>query len=301
MIPQVPDTTYAVVSAFAWAASTIVVNRGLTRMRRSQNRYDVTLGLAASLVTGTLLLSVFVFPRFDPALVSTYLVLSGLFTFPIGTGLYYYTSEMYMQKAEIAAQFVKVKPIFSVVFAVYLGERLSRLTGIGLGFILVGLLLLLFATLRGEFSRLAAVIGMATALVWAIGEAFMKLGVAATSSLMATYVALLTGTVVYLAVTIPAMYGSVSPRRAVRQGWLLPFAGHGVLSFGVAYTSFFTSIKTIGLAQTALVTAFWPILAIGLNYVWNRLRGEDTATEIEFKYLLPASATMVVGSLLAAL
>jgi drug/metabolite transporter (DMT)-like permease len=187
-----------------------------------------------------------------------------------------------------------------VAFAVFLGEQLNEFTGLGLAFIFVGLVVLLFATVRGEFDRATALLGLATALVWSVGEAFMKLGVSGTSSLNATYVALLTGTVAYLGVTTPVIYRHVSPRRAFREGWMLPFAGHGVLSFGIAYTAFFTSIQIIGLAQTALVTASWPILAIAFNYVVDRLRGRPATTEIEFKYLLPASVLLVTGSLVAA-
>ncbi|MEF8856381.1 MAG: EamA family transporter [Haloplanus sp.] len=301
MIPEIPGVVYALTSAFSWALSTVLVNRGLARLRRRDGGRDIALGLAASLLTGSVLLSAVVLPRFDPGTITLTLVLAGVFTFPLGTGLYYLTAELYMQNAEIAAQFVKVKPIFSVVFALLLGERLGRLTGMGLGLIVAGLAVLLVATVRSAFSRLATIIGLTTALSWSVGEALMKVGVADVSSLVATYIALITGTAVYLVVAIPFMYGEVRPRAAYREGWLLPFVGHGVLSMALAYTTFFTAIKAIGLAQTALITAFWPMLAIGLNYTIDRARGEPARTEIGMRYLLSASGLLVLGSLLAAL
>jgi DME family drug/metabolite transporter len=300
MVLQIPGVVYALVSAFSWALSTMVVNRGLTRLDRTDNRYDIVLGLATSLLTGCFLLSMFVLPRFDLRAITVTVVLAGIFTFPIGTGLYYFTAEMYLQKAEIAAQFVQVKPIFSVVFALVLGEQLGQLTTIGLGVILLGLALLLFATIWGEFSRLAAIVGLTTAFSWALGEGLMKISVADSSSVVATYVALLTGTVLFLLITVPVMYGEVDPRAAYRAGWLLPFAGHGILSMGLAYTTFFTSIKLIGLAQTALITAFWPILAVGLGVVIGQVRGDDARPDVDIWYFLPASVLLVLGSALAA-
>lgn len=300
MVAEIPGTAFAFVSALSWAFSTVVINRGLERLRAGGNRYSIGLGLAISLLTGCVLLSVVVLPRADLGTVTPVLVLAGLFTFPIGTGLYYFTAEMYMQKAQIAAQFVKVKPVFSVVLAVYLGERLGRLTGYGLGMILVGLALLLVATALGDFSRLAAIVGLATALSWAVGEGFMKVGVVDASSLVATYVALVSGTVVYLVVAVPWMHGNVQLSAPAREGWLLPFVGHGVLSMALAYTTFFTAIKMIGLAQTALITAFWPMLAIALNYGIDVARGVEPEEEVDLKVVVPASVLLVLGSLLAA-
>ena len=294
-----PPESYAIASAFAWAFSTLFINRGLSRMRTNGGDYDIFVGLTASLLVGCAFLTAVAFGRFSFGQVSVALVLAGLFTFPLGTGLYYYTAEMYSDHAEIAAQFSKVKPIFSVFIALLLGEALGALTWAALALIAVGVGLLLWATVQSQFSLTTAVLGLVTALAWAIGEGFMAVGVEGTSSLLATYVAILTGSAVYLAVIVPLVAPRTDIRSSIGQGWLLPFMGHGLLSFGVAYTLFFTSIAEIGLARTALITAFWPMLALGIGFVRSTIAGGSVEEDIAFRYLFLAAAFLVAGSAIA--
>ncbi|MCU4925778.1 EamA family transporter [Halobacteria archaeon AArc-dxtr1] len=301
LLAGLPPETYAIASAFAWAFSTLFVNRGLSRMRAADGENDIFLGLAASLLVGCLFLTAVTVGRFSLSDVSLTLVAAGVLTFPVGTGLYYYTAERYRDRAEIAAQFSKVKPIFSVLIAlVFLREAISSLIWLALGLIVLGVSLLLWATVRSQFSLVTAVLGLATALAWSAGEGFMAVGVEGTSSLLATYVAILTGSLVYLLAVFPVFGSGLDPRGAVGEGWLLPFAGHGLLSFGIAYTLFFTSIGEIGLARTALITAFWPMLALGIGYLVGRLTGDGVDERIAFRHLFLAAGFLVAGSAIAA-
>lgn len=290
---------YALISAIAWAFSALVVNYALENKPVGDDPYNTTLGLVISLVTGCFFLSFIVYPRIEVANFTNYLILAGLFTFPIGTGLYYHTSELYQQHAEIAAQFVKIKPIFSVILAFGLGEIISRSMQLSLVFISVGLGLLILATVRGRYTKFAIVFGLCTALAWSIGEAFMKLGVEGSSSLVATYVALIAGTAVYLVFAIPLVVKNIELRESLAQRWVIGFFAHGLLSFAIAYSAFFSAIKSIGLGRSALITAFWPILALFLSLVFDKVRGNQIDIEMDLRYILAASTMLVAGSLLA--
>lgn len=290
---------YALISAIAWAFSALVVNDALENKPEGNDPYHTTLGLVVSLVTGCFFLSFIVFPQIQITSFTKYLILAGLFTFPIGTGLYYHTSELYEQHAEIAAQFVKIKPIFSVIFAFALGEIISRLMQLSLAFITVGLGLLIIATVRGRYTKFAVIFGLCTAFAWSIGEAFLKLGVEGSSSLVATYVALVAGTAVYLVFAVPVVVKNIQIRESLVQRWMIGFFAHGLLSFAIAYSAFFSAIKLIGLGRSALITAFWPILALFLSMVADRMRGRAIDIEMDLRYILAASSMLVAGSLLA--
>lgn len=303
MVTDTFPEVYALVATAAWIASTFVINRGLERKPDDGSGvHQIALGLNASLVTGSLLLSVVVLPRITVGDFSMFLVAAGVCSFPLGTGLYYYASEKYEDRSELAAQFNKTKPLFAVGFAVLIvGESPSSLTLVALLFIMVGLLILLVGTVRTRFSNLAMVLGTATAVAWALGDGFITIGVDGVDPLVATYIALVTGTVIYLVASLPFILGELSGADAREGGWLAFFVCHGVLSFAIGYTAFFTSIATIGLTRSALITAFWPFSAIVLGHMIQRIKGEEQQVEVDRRYFFPAAAVLILGSVIAIL
>jgi len=303
MIANTFPEVYALLATAAWIASTFVINRGLKRKPDDGNGvYQIALGLNASLITGSVLLSIVVLPRITASDFSLFLILAGVFSFPLGTGLYYYASEKYEDRSELAAQFNKTKPLFAVGFAVLIvGESPSLLTLVALLFIIVGLLILLIGTAKGRFSNLAMVLGTATAVAWALGDGFITIGVDGTDPLVATYIALVTGTIIYLAISLPFLLGETSGADARSGGWIIFFVGHGVLSFAIGYTAFFTSIAAIGLTRSALITAFWPFSAIILGHMVQRIKGEKQQVDVDRRYFFPAAVVLIVGSVIAIL
>lgn len=303
MITDTFPEAYALIATAAWIASTLVINRGLERKPDTGNGvYQIALGLNASLITGSLLLSIIVLPRITADDLSLFLVLAGICSFPLGTGLYYYASEKYEDRSELAAQFNKTKPLFAVGFAVLIvGESPSLLTLFALLFITVGLGILLIGTIKGRFSNIAMVLGTATAVAWALGDGFITLGVDGIDPLIATYIALATGTAIYLVISLPVLLSEISVADTRSGTWLVFFVAHGALSFAIGYTAFFTSIATIGLTRSALITAFWPFSAIILGYLIQQSKGEEQQVEVDRKYFFPAAVVLIIGSLIAIL
>lgn len=269
---ELPPYGYAILSAVAWAVSAQFLNAGLDRIPVRDKLPSILLGLLVSLVTGTAIMSVVLGPA---ALADQWLwelVLAGLFTFPLGTGLYYVCGHAFGGRMEFASQFANVKPIFSILIAItLLGEPLLAGSSVPLVLLLGGIAALLIGSARGEFSYHALGLGLLLAISWAVGEAFIKIGVGRVSSLPATFVALSSGTLIGLLFATPYLLKRrrdvVSPRL-----WLWAFAVHGALSFVVAYSALFESIRRIGLANSILINAFWPALAVAVAWLLRRRR-----------------------------
>lgn len=301
MWPILPGEVFALTAAAAWILSTLVINHGLEHMQEEDRQARMGLGLVVSLVTGSALLSLVMLPHLALADFTLFIVLAGVFTFPLGTGFYYFASEAYGENSEIASQFIKVKPIFSAGVGVVLGETLTTGLSLSLLAVAIGFVLLVTGTHRSGFSHGAAIVGVLAALSWSAGEGFMKIGLVGDSSLMATFVAITTGTLVYLVLAVPVLASRLDLQEELRQPWVRGFVGHGILSFGIAYSAFFTAIKQIGLSRTALITAFWPAAAILLGYGIDMVRGEDTSKRDEIRHFLPAAGFLLLGSVLALL
>jgi len=257
-----PDYTHAVISAFLWALSVPIINMGLGCIPKENKFPYIMVGLFFATISG--LLTVYLISPINIDLTSaynnTFTVLAGLLTFPIATGLYYVTSSAYNDKAELASQFAKVKPIISFMFAVIiLKETFSNWTFISLLFIVAGAALLLYVSIVKYFSLRAFWLGILTATAWSTGELFVSLGFS-DSSATSNFYALLSSAIFMLGVIITMSLFAMRPRFHAKS--IIAFSIHGAISFGIAYTLFFHSITTIGLGSTTLITAFWPILAL---------------------------------------
>jgi len=187
--------------------------------------------------------------------------MAGIFTYLVGTGLYYASAHAFSGRTEYASQFAKIKPIFSVLLALLvLNEVITSFSWISLSLIIVAVLILAGGAESGLFSWRAFSLGMLTALSWSIGEMFVKLGIEPDSALQGTFFAMVSATMLLTPVAIAVALKT--PVLSYPRIWIIPFLIHGVLSFGIAYTAFFYSITYIGMAPTVLVNAFWPALAM---------------------------------------
>ncbi len=287
-----PDYAFAVIATLLWAISAQVITSGLAAIPAGAKLRPISLGLLISLGSGSLalfLLGGAVLPQGG----SLWIILAGILTFPLGTGLYYLCGHAFGGRMDFASQFSNIKPFLSVAFAfLILGEPLAGRSVLALVLSLSGIAFLLWGTVRGTFSWTALGLGFALALAWSGGEAFAKLGLSVGEgpSLHATLLALISGTLVGAVVILPWLAARPFPLAGIER-WGRAFALHGVLSFAVAYACLFESIQRIGLGQTVLIIAVWPALAVLLALLRNRLRGE--------RCTLPRAMVLAVILLLA--
>lgn len=258
---SLPVYTSALVSALLWALSAPILNEGITRIPKTQLASGLVVGLFAALTTGSLFLFVIQPSVLEISNFNAYIALAGVFTYLIGTGLYYASAHAFSGRTEYASQFAKIKPIFSVLLAMLvLNEIITSYSWVSLCLILMAVVILAKGADSGLFSWRAFVLGMLAALSWAIGEIFVKLGIEPESALQGTFFALASATLLLAPVAVIMIIKT--PVLSYSRIWIVPFLGHGVLSFGIAYTAFFYSIAFLGMAQTVLINAFWPALAM---------------------------------------
>ncbi|MBV9392090.1 MAG: hypothetical protein JOY96_09385 [Verrucomicrobia bacterium] len=313
----VPTHLFAVLAAALWAFSAPVINRGLNRLPKEGRLYGILCGLLVSLICGSATLSLLTLGslgRSAPSLYMVlrivftflpfagfvYLVLAGVFTFPLATGLYYGCAHAFGERAEFAAQFVKVKPILSVLLATFLLHESFRLSSaISLVLIIIGVALLLGVNQQCKPSLYAVGLGVLTALSWSLGEIFFKLGHHTETILDDTLLALISGTLLGLIGMLlsTAFIVKRTDRRAVYKAfpnWVIYFVLHGILSFGLAYACLFRSIAAVGVSRTVMITSFWPIASLitSANFVFEAKPRSISG------HVVWAAAALLAGSLL---
>lgn len=299
-----PDYSSALASALLWAVSAQFVSAGYAKASTGASLPFLMTGLLISQSTGLAGLAALLWWQEGGLSISPspYVWLAGLLTFPIGTGLYYVAGSRFGGRSDIAAQFAKVKPLFSLLLAVFvLGDPLASLFSPSSLFVVLGVLVFVASGIKGSITLAALCWGLATSAAWSLGEVMMGLALsdgALTDGRMlnATYTALLAG----LAVSLPFLLPFVRRARAAdpqMHRHLLPFAVHGVLSFALGYFCFFHSIARIGLASTVTINAMWPILALVLACAVRRWRGQDCDVPA---LVWLAALLLLIGSVLQA-
>lgn len=282
----------AIASAVVWAVSAPIVSRGLSLL--PVNRIGaMVLGLMIALFTGSSLLLLAFGTTLRASDVTPATVVAGALTFPMATGIYYVASAAFKGRAEVAAQFSQLKPVISVLLAVFLlNEPLHGTTWLSLAFVAAGLGLLIVARRHGHVSAAAVALGLMLASMWAFGEVAIAYGDAGRG-VQQTTVALLAGTLVGTVFAIPtlAVVGWPAPGR-----WMFYFMLHGVLSFGIAYALYFDAIRQLGLGPTALINAFWPMLSLVLAHVLARRRPDAEPIP---RLVWLAALLLLLGSLAA--
>ena len=299
-----PDYSSALASALLWAVSAQFVSAGYAKVSTDTRLPFLMTGLLISQLTGLAGLAGLLWWQEGRLTVnpSPYVWLAGLLTFPIGTGLYYVAGSLFGGRSDIAAQFAKVKPLFSLLLAVFvLGDPLASLFSPSSLFVVLGVLVFVASGIKGSITLTALCWGLATSAAWSLGEVMMGLALsdgALTDGhmLAATYTALLAGLAASLPFLLPFVWRAHAADRQMHLR-LLPFAVHGVLSFALGYFCFFHSIARIGLASTVTINAMWPILALVLACGVRRWRGQDCDVPT---LVWLAALLLLIGSVLQA-
>lgn len=320
-------TLFAATAAGLWVLCTIVVNAALRGLPSEDRMLHVLAGVCLSCAAGAACTAPFALPQLiaerrvsigivegieaqtlateagsdrtetHPAALQFQQVLilglAGILMFPIGTGAYYASAVVFGSRSEYAAQFGKIKPILSVTLAVLLlGDRLEMGTIAAAAFMSTGIVILIRGGLRGSFHPGAVAWGVSAALSWSVAEVLVKVG-EARSGLVSNFCGLTVGLGFgLLAVLVVRLWTGGRLRTGA---WIRFFALHGVISFGGAYACFYESIRLQGVSRTALTTACWPVIALGVNQLW--LRWHKRAEPIPGPLLI-ASLLLLTGSLI---
>ncbi|MAR90082.1 MAG: DMT family transporter [Pseudomonadota bacterium] len=272
MLEQIPSYLLPVFSALLWALSAPLINQGVRGLPAAMGRSGILLGLFVSCWSGALCLSAFVWLNGIPFAFNGALFLAGILTFPLATATYYLASISFKNHTEIASQFAKSKPLITLPIAyLLLGEPVEQGLWLSIPLIVVGVGIFLVQSMRGDTALKPVVFGLLAAVFWALGEIFMKLGLTENSPLADTYAALLSGAL-GISCYLPFFLGPVIQQRSAIGTWLWPFCAHGIISFGFAYVFFFSSLAEYGVMKTVVINSFWPVLALVITALINRLR-----------------------------
>lgn len=288
---------FALLAALFWAVSSPVISGGL-RMARgtSYPSETVVIGLNLAVFVGAGALTAMRGMPSSDLITNPYVILAGLLTFPIGTGLYYVASVWFRNRAAIAAQFANVKPIITIAAGLWMfGEMLSFWSGLAAGCIALGIAVIVYGVIQRHTSFGAMWFGLFLAAAWGLGEVAVRVAAIQSARFDIAHASLLASLPATLALWFvvrlfrPRSSGVAWPSPAAA----LAFASHGILSFAGAYFFFFASISTHGLSHTVLITTAWPTLAIVISYVLDRSTLANLSVE-----LIVAMALFTLGSVL---
>jgi drug/metabolite transporter (DMT)-like permease len=289
---------FALTAAIAWAISAPIVDTG---MKKAKGLETPLLGLLVSLLTGLLILTPALFFELGRVYGEPWkIALAGIFTFPIGTFLYYFA--VGKMTAKRAVPVANVKPLFSVFLAaLLLGEPPTQSVLLALLLVICGLACLWVSgprrksTGRRQQNALFLFIIVSVPLAWALGEISMGAGLfPAGSRLLATYMALAFGALAYL--IILGLAGRRYLTKIRKANGLRWFALHGIISFGIGYFALFTSIGYIGVARTAIIAGIWPLLALPFSVAGEKLRGEKIERRA-IRWIALAAGLIFIGAM----
>jgi len=286
-------------ASLLWLTVQPIISYAVRSLPRQHKREALALGLFVAMLSGTVALTLIVVLNGTMSAIdiNPYSALAGLLTYPIATGFFYMASHAFDSRAELASQFSRVKPVFTMAAALLIfHEPLTRGDTWALALVMVGVVAMLSSALGGHIAWPAFALGMAAALAWAAGEGFVKAGFSSGGAFQDTWFALAVSTVA-MATLMPLLVRDWHAVLAGSRRWLVAFSLHGVLSFALAYSLFFRSVATLGLSVTIVLTAFWPVLAMLLAWFAAYRRQQPypvTAT------VWAASALLVAGSIVQA-
>ena len=103
---------FALIAAMAWAISAPIIDTGMKETKKAEGREAPLIGLLVALLVGVLVLSpIFILDAGNAYGNTFFVALAGIFTFPIGTFLYYFAIGKMTAKRAIPV--ANIKPIFS--------------------------------------------------------------------------------------------------------------------------------------------------------------------------------------------
>ena len=279
------DYSYALIASIFWILSAPILNHAIRKIRIRHGRdgiYHILIGLIVALCTGTVAVGFATFLQgYSLAFKPTWtLTAAGIFTFPLATGLYYFGSYAMGGKTEVASIFAKVKPLFSIGLAVlFLGEALNKGSLVAVFLIVCGLFIFGVGLGQKLLRINGLTLGLGSALSWALGEYFVKLGFVGDVNIQMTFQTLLNATVLSLLLMLIFRPGRhLHDKGSLALYW--PFIVHGIFSFAIAYSLYFISIANIGVIKSVIIVAFWPFIALVVTTLWDRRRGEGSVPSV---------------------
>ncbi len=287
----------AIAATIIWAILTQVLNHGLKSLPSDDKLNWLLAGLLVAMFFGVSTSLLFIDnPSAGNLDFNINLFLGGLLTYPVASSLYYLTSQRLNGRSEYGAVFSKVKPLFSFIlgFAI-LNEAYTASTLVSVGLMSAGLFVFFLGVKYDSLDLAGVFLGLATAVCWALGEYYMKLGMTQEfNGFNANYQALVYGFAAYWVFILVKLRMRVF-HYLLNYKLVWTFMVHGIFSFGIAYSLFFKSISIIGIGRTILITAFWPILALIISILLNRLRGRSEKTSV---YVIVSAALIVSASVI---
>jgi drug/metabolite transporter (DMT)-like permease len=282
-------------AVLAWVISTLVVSRGIKELKEKYKNifsrfkdYSIKIEiiftyLGITLLTGIILLSLTFIPLFIQYqfVFSGFLIFAGIFSFSAGTGLYYFCTLVY-EKAEIASQFSRVGPFFSIIFGVFIfGEIFNIFDLVSLILLGIGIALFLIFTWTGKFGFIGFILGILTSLSWTSGGVFMNLAFLTTPSnkfkpLAYTLISLSFGFLSLLLLIVIFMLKNRKQKK--NEGFMFHlfkvdksvakyFIIHGILSTSIGFSLNFFGIFYLGVSGAAFIMSLWPILSLLVGYL----------------------------------
>ncbi|MEL6840940.1 MAG: EamA family transporter [Pseudomonadota bacterium] len=274
---------FALVAALLWALSSPVISQALRLARTTASPPEtVVIGLNLAILVGAALLTAIRGLPDAGLLTEPFVILAGLLTFPVGTGLYYVASVWYRNRAALAAQFANVKPLITIPAGLmFFDETLDGTSVLAAVCITLGIAVIIYGAARKHTSFGAMSFGLFLALSWGIGEVSVRTAAMQSARFDIAHASLVA--------SIPVAIFAWAAIRVMRRGTAIAwpprkaaaaFVMHGALSFAGAYFFFFASISTHGLSHTVLITTAWPTLAIALSTLWDRDTLRNLSTEL---------------------
>lgn len=275
-----PAYFYPIFSAFLWAISVPILNIGLKKID-DNSPFDVLWPLFYAIATGALCAYFFGVDKtvdFQFQNQSIYLVAAGILTYPLATCSYYLAGLLFKDRIELASQFSKAKPGLTLLLALaFLPVAMQGSFSIlGLLLLFMGIGTYIYAGLKKDVSLAGAALGMTTALLWSLGEISMKLSVGSYGGFTANFYALCYGAIFLLPIVVVlTMMGKIRFQLPTEN---IPFLFHGIISFYLAYSLFFSGLDQLGVIPTVVINAFWPLLALIITTVLYKINNHPIRT-----------------------
>jgi len=271
---------FIVSAIFSWAISAPLIQKG---MGEADTRFKIAKALMISLGVGYFLLF-FSTGRIGiiPLEQAIFSFAAGLLTFPIGTGIYYFTIGKISAKNMMPFLYLKIPFVLFLSYAI-LGEAFAFSLNVLLGMVLLvaGLVIVSFSMSRKrlgktEGQRIGTILlAISIPLAWAFGEIFIKLGTWGIEPIRGIFYSLSFGFFTMAGVVL--LYSIFRKRKWERKDYMpgksyLYFAGHGLFSIFIAYTLYFWAIGLGSVAFSSLMVAVWPLLAVFLGIIAERFQ-----------------------------
>ncbi|MFX1376722.1 MAG: hypothetical protein ACFFA0_13010 [Promethearchaeota archaeon] len=320
---------FSFLAVIAWVISTLIVSKGIKELKEtyksifnSLKNYSLKVEiiftyLAITLLTGVIILSLSMIPliikynfRF-----SGFLILGGIFSFSLGTGLYYFCTLVY-RKAEIASQFSRVGPFFNIIIGIYVfGEIFTIFDFYSLILLSIGITLFFIITWTGKFGIIGFILGILTSLSWTLGGLFMNLAFLTTpenpfNPLVYSFYSLLFGFSSLLILVLFYMFKNKQKKKIEGVEFQLfkieksvgkYFVLHGVLSISIGHTANFFGILHLGVSGVAFIMSLWPILSLLVGYLLFSSSPDYLRYKNHLKWLFLTAGILVAASFISIL